>query len=67
MNKCLESCTGTAVIIWEREFLEQVPPHQRIYYIEANGQQLRDFYCSEICPVQRFRRRYEVRPMQERN
>jgi hypothetical protein len=59
-NLCkILNCTGKAVIEWEQEVLKQVPVNQRIYYIEAHGQQLRDKYCSEVCPVQKFRRKYQ--------
>jgi hypothetical protein len=59
MNKCLESCTGMGIIEWESEILAQFPKEKRILYIENNGQKLREHYCSEVCPVQKFRRKYE--------
>jgi hypothetical protein len=59
MNKCLESCTGIGVIEWERDALQDIPENQRIAYIEQNAQKLREQYCSEVCPVAKFRRKYE--------
>ena len=59
MNKCLESCTGLAVIEWEQMILAEIPHDERVYFIEAHGQQLREQYCSEVCPVTKFRRKYE--------
>lgn len=62
--KCnLESCTGLAVIEWEQEFFQGLHESREklLDYIIKNGQTLREYYCSKICPVQRFRRKYEVR------
>jgi hypothetical protein len=61
MNKCLDNCTGTAVIEWEREFFEDLHESREklLDYIIQNGQTLREHYCSEVCPVQKFRRKYE--------
>ena len=58
--KCnLESCTGTGIIEWESAILESFPKEKRILYIENNAERLREQYCSEVCPVAKFRRRYE--------
>jgi hypothetical protein len=60
MNKCnLESCTGTAVIEWEQMILAEVPKEERVDYVIKYGHILRKQYCSEVCPVARFRRKYE--------
>ena len=59
MNKCnLESCTGTAIIQWESQMLSHIPREQRLAYIEANSPRLREIYCSEVCPVAKFNRKY---------
>jgi hypothetical protein len=58
MNKCLESCTGTAIIQWESQILSHIPKERRLVYIEENSPRLREIYCSEVCPVARFRRKY---------
>jgi len=58
MNKCLESCTGTAVIEWEQMILAEIPKEERADYIIKNGHTLRDYYCSEVCPVAKFNRKY---------
>jgi formate hydrogenlyase subunit 6/NADH:ubiquinone oxidoreductase subunit I len=59
MNKCLESCTGTAIIEWEQMILAEVPKEERVDYVIKYGHILRKQYCSEVCPVARFRRKYE--------
>jgi len=60
MNKCnLESCTGTAVIEWEQMILAEVPKEERADYVIKYGRELREYFCSEVCPVARFRRKYE--------
>ena len=59
MNKCLESCTGIGEIQFMELILQEVPHDERVYFIEAHGQQLREQYCSEVCPVTKFRRKYE--------
>jgi hypothetical protein len=58
MNKCLESCTGTAIIEWEQMILAEVPKDERVDYVTKYGNILREQYCSEVCPVVRFNRRY---------
>jgi len=61
MNKCLESCTGLAVIEWEQMILAEVPHDERLEYVSQNAERLREHYCQEVCPVAKFRRKYEVR------
>jgi len=58
MNKCLESCTGTAIIEWEQMILAEVPKDERVDYVTKYGNILREQYCREVCPVARFNRRY---------
>jgi hypothetical protein len=55
----LENCTGIGIIEWESEILAQFPKEKRILYIENNAERLREQYCREVCPVTKFRRRYE--------
>jgi hypothetical protein len=60
--KCnLKSCTGTAIIEWEAQIISEIPREQRLAYIEENSPRLREIYCSEVCPVAKFRRKYEGR------
>jgi hypothetical protein len=62
MNKCnLESCTGTAIIEWERDFFQGMNKTKTeiLDYIIENSQTLREYFCSEVCPVAKFRRKYE--------
>jgi hypothetical protein len=63
MNKCLESCTGLAVVEWEREFLASLnlSDEQLFDYIEKHSPEMREHYCSEVCPVAKFRRKYGQR------
>jgi hypothetical protein len=60
--KCnLESCTGTAVIEWERDFFHGLNQSREelLDYIKENGQTLREYYCQNVCPVARFNRKYQ--------
>ena len=62
-NLCdIANCTGTAVIEWEREFFEGLSKSKEdlLNYIIESGQTLREHYCQEVCPVARFRRKYEA-------
>jgi hypothetical protein len=57
--KCnLESCTGTAIIEWEAQILSHIPKGRRLVYIEQNSPRLREIYCSEVCPVAKFNKKY---------
>jgi hypothetical protein len=57
--KCnLESCTGIGEIQWMELQLERVPHDERPDYVIKNGHILREQYCREVCPVQKFRRKY---------
>ena len=61
-NLCnLTNCTGLAVIEWERYFFQGLHESREklLDYIIQNGQTLREHYCSEVCPVSKFRRKYQ--------
>ena len=58
--KCnLESCTGIGEIQFMELILQEVPHDERAGYVSQNAERLREQYCSEVCPVQKFRRKYE--------
>ena len=59
MKQCyLVSCTGTVIISWESQILSHIPKERRLIYIEQNSPRLRQIYCSEVCPVAKFNKKY---------
>ena len=62
MKQCyLVSCTGTVIISWESQILSHIPKERRLKYIEENSPRLRELYCSEVCPVARFNKKYQTK------
>ena len=53
-------CTGIGEIQFIENLLVDIPHDERLDYIEQNAERLRDVYCSEVCPVVKFRRKYEA-------
>jgi len=52
------NCTGIGEIQWMELQLAEIPHDERVDYADKNAKRLRDYYCNEICPVQKFQRRY---------
>jgi len=58
--KCnLESCTGIGEIQFMEAILVEILHDERVDYVTKYSHILREQYCSEVCPVQKFRRKYE--------
>jgi len=61
MKQCnLESCTGKGIIAWERDFFTAITQSRLniLDYVVTHGETLRDYYCSEVCPVAKFNKKY---------
>jgi hypothetical protein len=58
-NLCdIANCTGTAIIEWEQMILAEVPKEERVDYVIKYGHILRKQYCSEVCSVTKFDKKY---------
>ena len=57
--KCLEKCTGIGEIQFVEALLVDIPREERLAYVEHEARKFREYYCQNVCPVSKFRRKYQ--------